>query len=53
MSGKQEVGTGDAERTKKREPGKIQRALKVSLVGDGTVSLNFPMTSFRSEKHAF
>jgi hypothetical protein len=36
-SGKMEVKDDEIERTKKREPGKIQRAIKVALVGDGTV----------------
>ena len=28
---------GDSERTKKREPGKISKAIKLGVVGDGTV----------------
>jgi hypothetical protein len=32
-----EVKQSGPERTKKREPGKITRAIKVALVGDGTV----------------
>lgn len=33
----------ELERTKKREPGKITRAIKIALVGDGTVgTISFP-----------
>jgi hypothetical protein len=57
MADKKEIEDG-LQRTKKRQPGKIQRAIKVALVGDGTVGrdlLYFLRIKFnrycRLEKH--